>query len=111
MNIKTKQVFNYLMFASLSEVMLMNYQNTRMLNIYDSSLENKLKNLKANFERTSNIVFTSFTEDEQKQFYNMINIFERLIQDSGDHQKFVSLLSIVEEFQSGKLTVIEGSEV
>lgn len=103
-----KPVLCYLMFASLSEIMLSLYENSTKLNAYDSSLHLKLKNLKANFERVSKQAFTMFSEDEQKQFFNMINIFETLIKNSADHEKFVSLLAIIEEFQKGELKIIQG---
>lgn len=92
----------------MSEVMLSLYENSTKLNVYDPSLHTKLKNLKANFERVSTKAFTLFSEEEQKQFFNMINIFETLIKESADHEKFVSLLAIIEEFQKGELKIIQG---
>lgn len=104
----TKNVNCFIMFSALSEIMLELHDNSKMLNVYDSNLNNKLKNLKANFERTSKKVFGSFTESEQKVFFNMINIFEHLIENAGDQEKFISLLAIMDEFQKGELKVIEG---
>ena len=103
----TKTANNYLIFASLAEILISTYSNTRILSVYDSALENKLKNLKANFERTSKHVFKTFSEDEQLVFFNMVNIFEAIIESAGDNEKFINLLSLIEEFQKGELQIIE----
>ena len=95
----TKQAINSLMFRAMSEIMLLQYDNTTMLKEYDSSLHLKLKNLKANFERESKKSFTMFSENEQKVFFQLIDIFEKIIDHSKNEMDFSGLISLIIEWE------------
>lgn len=100
----------FLMFASLSEVLLGLYENTRLLSLYDPALENKLKNIKVNFERISSKFHGSFSEDEIKSFYKMANIFEALLEAAKSKDDFQQLMDLIEAWQKKEITVINTKE-
>jgi hypothetical protein len=110
MNIKVKHATCHLMFAAMSEIMLSMYENTYLIAAYDKNLETKLKNLKANFERTTAKEFERFKGPEQLVFMKMITIFEKLIHLSSDPKKFQELVSLIDSWESGELTTINSAE-
>lgn len=106
----SQQASCFLMFSAMSEVMLSMYKNTRMLKHYDPAIETKLKNLKVNFERVSKKAHQMFVEEEQLTFFHMINVFERLIEASKDGKKFHQVMSILDAWEKGNLTIIENNQ-
>lgn len=102
-----KQAIAYLLFCSMSEIMLSQYDNTTMLKVYDPSLHLKLKNLKANFERVSKQAHVMFSEDEQLVFFDLINLFESLLEKATDSKSFREIIEIVKSWDLGELQVIE----
>jgi hypothetical protein len=110
MSNKVKHATCYLMFAAMSEIMLSMYENIHLVAAYDKNLETKLKNLKANFERTSAKEFKRFEGSEQLVFMKMITIFEKLIHLSSDPKKFQELVSLIDSWENGDLTTINSAE-
>ena len=110
MSNKVKHATCYLMFAAMSEIMLSMYENIHLVAAYDKNLETKLKNLKANFERTSDKEFKRFEGVEQLVFMKMITIFEKLIHLSSDPKKFQELVSLIDSWENGELTTINSAE-
>ena len=96
----------FLMFSAMSEIMLSMYEKTDRMIYYDPNLHTKLKNLKANFERVSKKAFLMFPENEQLDFMDMINVFEKLIESTGEERKFLELIGIIKSWQKGQLTMI-----
>lgn len=103
---KTKNATCYLIFSALSEIMLDSYHNTSLLKQYDPNLETKLRNLKANFERTSKHSYGLFSEEEQLSFFNMIRIFHELIKAAGDTRDFSELIAMIDSWLKNDLTMI-----
>jgi hypothetical protein len=110
MSTKTSQAINYLMFSALSEIQLDMYQRTRNLVQYDPALETKLKNLKANFERTSKHAHGLFTEQEQLIFFDMINVFESLIESAIKMESFTQLMDLIKAWKNKEITVINSTQ-
>lgn len=107
MSNKLKQASCHLMFSAMSEIMLSMYEKTTLIKDYDPALEAKLRNLKANFERTSKKGFLRFDEEEQLVYMRMITIFEELIHSSSDRKKFQELIEIIAARNKGELTIIK----
>jgi len=110
MGTKTKAATTYLMFASLSDIMLNNYQHTSLLKQYDPNLEIKLKNLKVNFERVTAKAYSLFNEEEQLCFFNLIRIFEQLIEAASDTKDFSELTAMIDSWSKNELTMIHTKE-
>jgi uncharacterized Fe-S cluster-containing protein len=108
---KNKQAIAYLLFCSMSEIMLSQYENTSMLKVYDPSLHLKLKNLKANFERVSKQAHVMFTENEQLVFFDLINLFESLLKKASDETSFKEIIEIIKAWDLGELKVIESEKL
>ena len=106
----TKQTTCYLMFSAMCEIMLSMESKTKLLNTYDPALELKLKNLKANFERTTKRAHSIFDEREQLIFYHMINVFEKLIQRAENLEEFHSLMGLIESWENNDITMINSSD-
>ena len=106
----TKQTTCYLMFSAMCEIMLSMESKTKLLNTYDPALELKLKNLKANFERTTKRAHSIFNEREQLVFYHMINVFEKLIQRAENLEEFHSLMGLIESWENNDITMINSSD-
>jgi len=110
MSVKTKQSISFLLFASMSEIMLGMYDHTTLLNQYDPLLHNKLKNLKVNFERTSKKAHTLFSEEEQLIFFNLINILESILEAASNEQDFTELIGLIKSWNAGDITMINSRE-
>tara|TARA_R110000772_G_scaffold46279_10_gene105718 strand:+ start:1218 stop:1610 length:393 start_codon:yes stop_codon:yes gene_type:complete len=106
---KEKIAFTFLMFSALTEILLDMYSLTTMFKTFDSSLHNKLVNLKVNFERVSKQSHSMFNEGEIKSFYHMVNIFEELIKKAGESD-FADLLEMIDKWNKGELTFIDTPE-
>ena len=106
----TKQTTCYLMFSAMCEIMLSMESKTKLLTTYDPALELKLKNLKANFERTTKRAHSIFDEREQLIFYHMINVFEKLIQRAENLEDFHSLMGLIESWENNDITMINSSD-
>jgi hypothetical protein len=98
------------MFSAMCEIMLSMESKTKLLNTYDPALELKLKNLKANFERTTKRAHSIFDEREQLIFYHMINVFEKLIQRAENLEEFHSLMGLIESWENNDITMINSSD-
>jgi hypothetical protein len=98
------------MYSALAEIQLSMYQNTRNLIQYDPNLETKHKNLKANFERVSKHAHNLFTEKEQLIFFDMIGVFEALIEHSLEIQPFTELMDLIKAWKNKEITVINSTQ-
>jgi hypothetical protein len=110
MSIKTKQATAFLLFSAMSEIMLSQYESTSLLNQYDSSLHNKLTNLKANFERVSKKAYSMFDPEEQLVFYDLINVIESLLESATSEQSFSELLGLIKAWKAKEITIINTKE-
>jgi hypothetical protein len=100
----------FLMFAALSEIMLDLYGEMKFIIHYDPNLYTKLKNLKANFERATAKAQGRFTESEQLVFFDMINIFESLLESSKNERNFSELMNLIKSHQKGEVNVYYSKE-
>lgn len=98
------------MFSALSEILLDLYENTTMLTHFDPDLVTKLKNLKASFERNTKKAHSLFTEKEQLIFFDMINVFEGLLEASVSNEDFTELMNLIKAWQKKEITVINSTE-
>jgi hypothetical protein len=96
----------FLMFSAMSEIMLGMYEKTDKMIHYDPYLHTKLKNLRANFEKVSKKAFLMFPDNEQLDFMDMINVFEKLIESSQNENNFFQLMGLIKSWQKGQLTMI-----
>jgi hypothetical protein len=110
MGIKTKQATNFLMYSALAEIQLSMYKNTSLLVHFDSDLLTKHKNLKASFERVSKKAHKLFNEQEQLIFFDMINLFEYLIELSGNTDKFTQLMDLIRAHKRNEITVLNSTQ-
>jgi hypothetical protein len=97
------QVTCYMRFEALNELMLDQLSKTSMLRVYDPALENKLKNLKVNFERVSSKSF-SYTGDSPARdwFFAVTNMFEQLFAIE-DPEKFSEICEVVLMYLDGEI--------
>lgn len=97
------QVTCYMRFEALNELMLDQLSKTSTLRVYDQALENKLRNLKVNFERVSSKSF-SYTGDSPARdwFFAVTNMFERLFSIE-DPEKFSELCELVLMYLDGDI--------
>ena len=107
---KNQQATAFLIFSALADIQLNLYGHTRLLAHFDPDLYNKLKNLKASFERNTKKAYGLFTEEEQLIFFDMINIFEALLESAKDYRKFTELMNLIKAWQNNKITVINSTE-
>lgn len=98
------------MHSSLADIQLNLYGNTRLLAHFDPDLYNKLKNLKASFERNTKKAYGLFTEQEQLIFFDMTNVFEALLEAAKNHQDFTELMNLIKAWQNKEITVINSTE-
>jgi hypothetical protein len=104
---KTKQASAYLQFCAMSELMLSQYENASALKVFDPALFTKLKNLKANFERVTLKAHMLFSEDEQKVFFDLINVFEMLLNHASDQNEFTELIGLIKAWENGDVKIID----
>lgn len=98
------------MFSAMSEIMLDLYEKTTLLNQYDPNLHTKLKNLKANFERTSKKSYDMFEGSEQLIFFDLIKVMSGLIEAATDHRDFSQLVGLIKAWHEKQITVINTKE-
>lgn len=98
------------MFAALSEIQLDMYEHTRLLNHFDPDLLTKMKNLKTSFERNTKKAYGLFTEQEQLIFFDMIKVFEALLESAKDYRDFTELMNLIKAWQNKEITVINSTE-
>lgn len=104
---KTKNQSAYLQFSAMAEIMLNQYENASALKVFDPALYTKLKNLKANFERVSAKAFNLFSEDEQLVFFDMITVFEMLMNHASDQKGFSELIGLIKAWEAGEVKMID----
>lgn len=107
---KSQKIKSFLMFAALSDIQLNLYSKTTTLNTFDSDLLTKMKNLKSSFERATKKAYGMFEEKDQLIFFQMINVFESLIQSAVDDNDFSELLSLIKAYQNKQITIINTNE-
>lgn len=98
------------MFQAITDIQLSSYEKTFALpGLFDPGLLTKLRNLKANFERNNKRIYDTFSEDEIKVFYRLVNIFEALIDKSGSDD-FTQLLGMIEQYNKGEVIFVDTPE-
>lgn len=107
---KSQKIKSFLMFAALSDIQLNLYSKTTTLNTFDPDLLTKMKNLKSSFERATKKAYGMFEEKDQLIFFQMINVFESLIQSAVDDNDFSELLSLIKAYQNKQITIINTNE-
>lgn len=107
---KNQQATAFLIFSALAEIQLDMYEHTRLLNHFDPDLLTKMKNLKASFERNTKKAYGLFTEQEQLIFFDMIKVFEGLLEAAKDHRDFTELMNLIKAWQNKEITVINSTE-
>jgi hypothetical protein len=110
MSKKTEIANCFLLFQAINEIQLDLYGRTKLLPHHDPALFNKLKNLKANFERESKRIHDLFGEEEILVYYNFVRIFEGLVESASDHDNFTDLIGIIDSWKKGDITVINSRE-
>lgn len=106
---KTEIANKFLMFQCMNEIMLSNYDQCTLIKPYfNSSLHNKLKNLRAEFERESVKMHQLITdESEYLKFHQVVQVIEKIMQSAGDLEMFNKSISILDHLYSGDLEVKE----
>jgi hypothetical protein len=107
---KSQQIKSFFMFSALADIQLNLYRQTARLNTFDPDLLTKFKNLKASFERATKKAYGMFDEKDQLVFFDLINIFEALIQSAVDEKDFSELLSLIKAYQNKEITIINSNE-
>lgn len=107
---KNQQATAFLLFSAVTDILLSMYQNTTLLAHFDPDLVVKLKNLKASFERNTKKAYSLFTEKEQLVFFDMINVFEALLESAKDSQDFSELMNLIKAWQKKEITVINSTQ-
>lgn len=107
---RNQQATAFLIFAALSEIQLDLYEHTRLLNHFDPDLLTKMKNLKTAFERNTKKAYGLFTEQEQLIFFDMIKVFEALLEAAKDYRDFTELMNLIKAWQDKEITVINSTE-
>lgn len=98
------------MHSALADIQLDLYGSTRLLTHFDPDLYTKLKNLKNSFEKNTKKAYDLFTEEEQLIFFDLINVFEALLQSAVDQRKFAELMNLIKAWQKNEITVINTTE-
>ena len=116
MTLQQKQSLCKAMFGAMSEIMLDLYSNTYRLKDYDPSFHNKLKNLKAHWERetkkTYSYIETNGRDEMVEQYFLLTNVFEMLIQEAGKgDKKFTELILLIKEYLEGNVTIENGGQI
>ena len=107
---KSQKIKAFLMFAALSDIQLNLYSKTTMLSTFDPDLLTKMKNLKSSFERATKKAYGMFEEKDQLIFFQMINVFEALIESAVNDQDFSELMNLIKAWQNKEITVINTNE-
>ena len=110
-NLQIQQSINYLAYGAMVELMLDFYGNTNMLTYFDPALKTKHINLCTSWKRESKKIFDflekSENEEVVKQYHNIVNIFEALIQSMrGGIEDFTELMALIDDYQKGELKII-----
>ena len=97
-----KQSLNYLIYGALCEIMLESYSNTYLLQSFDPNTRTKHKNLLTSWEKESKFIFKFVQEGETgeaaiKQYYQITDIFERIIESTKSGQKFEEIINYIDE--------------
>lgn len=98
------------MYSALCEIQLDLYEHITLLKHFDTDLLNKHKNLKASFERNTKKAYSLFTEQEQLIFFDMIKVFQGLLEASVSNQDFTELMNLIKAWQKKEITVINSTE-
>jgi NTP pyrophosphatase (non-canonical NTP hydrolase) len=110
MSLQLKQSLNYLIYGAMVEVMLDSYENTKLLNYFDSLLLQKHKNLIPSWKRESKKIFdfleASGNTDVIEQYHSIVRTLEAVLATTNDKDKFTELLSIIEEWSHSNFRVI-----
>ena len=109
--LQVSQSLNYLAYGAMVELMLDFYGNTNMLTYFDPALKTKHINLCTSWKRESKKIFDflekSENEEVVKQYHNIVNIFEALIQSMrGGIEDFTELMALIDDYQKGELKII-----
>lgn len=107
---KNQQATAFLMYSALCEIQLDLYEHITLLNHFDTDLLNKHRNLKASFERTTKKAYSLFTEKEQLIFFDMIKVFQSLLEASVSNQDFSELMNLIKAWQKKEITVINSTQ-
>jgi len=108
--------FNRLIFASMNEVMLTSYLNSKGVKDWDSNLALKLKNIKGQLERSSASDFKSIEElgglPATQLFYTLSTVFEKLFEtaNQSDPAKLENLIMLMDAFLAGEEIVVEEND-
>lgn len=104
-----RAVLSQIVNSAMLEVVLDTYPETKILNVYDDTLRQKLRNLKHSLEKQSKINYDllSKTTDEVvlKTYFRTQNAFEVItrVALSGDVDKFGDLLRLLELFDKDEI--------
>lgn len=107
---KSERIKAFFMFSALADIQLNLYKKTALLSTFDPDLLTKFKNLKANFERTTKKAYGMFEEKDQLVFFELINVFESIIQSAVDDKDFSELLNLIKAYQNKEITIINSNE-
>lgn len=111
-----KAVLAQIVNSAMLEVVLDTYPEIKMLNVYDDSLRQKLRNLKPSLEKQSKINYDllSKTTDEivLRTYYRTQNAFEVItrVALSGDVDKFGDLIRLLELFDKDEIVRVTTKE-
>lgn len=104
---------NRLIFTAMNETLHSTYLNARQVKGFDSNLENKLRNMKAQLSRQLKDDFLFIEERGGHQaielFHQLTEVFEGFIEvaQSGDYQYFERIILIMKAYREGDLELKE----
>ena len=100
--LEVTESLNYLIYGALVEIMLDSYSNTTHLKKFDSNLLIKHRNLMVSWQKESKFIFKYVQEGDNgeeaiRQYYQLINILEKIVESTKDEEKFEKLLDLIDE--------------
>ena len=105
---------NRLIFTAMNEVLHSTYLNASQVKGFDSNLENKLRNMKAQLGRQLKDDFL-FIEKQgghpaMELFHNLTEVFEGFIEvaNQGDYAYFERIILIMKAYREGTIEMQEG---
>lgn len=100
--LQLEQSLNFLVYGAQLQLMLESYGNSDQLAMFNRDLLTKHKNILVNWERESAKIFKFLQDCEGgleviQQYYQVVNVFEKVIQATKDGAKFDKLFDKLDE--------------
>lgn len=113
---RIKKANYYLLYSSLSELMIELLEETKGTNFQDLSAAGKLKNLRADFERNSSKIhkMLGVEESELVNFYQITEIINKMIRilmsNAHDMDLLSNTIGMIEAWTQGNVSFFESED-